>query len=98
MIKLIYNNINRFKTKFNIKYIINYHFLIKHGLQFGGHRQNLNIRTSSLIFGQKESNLILNMNLLILELKKVNKIIEGLSFKRGVIYLVNSYLGLNLRY
>ena len=72
------------KIKFSIKFCLNY------GLQLGGHVSSMVPLNSSVLFGIRFSNGIININKTLIELKKVLKIIEGIGFGRGNIFFVNS--------
>lgn len=77
-------NNNKFSSKFFFKY----------GLNLGGHLRFLDLTTSSIVYGVRFFNSILNNNYSLLELSKVLKIIEGIGYDRGVIYVINSILSL----
>lgn len=75
-------------TKFSSK------FIFKYGLNLGGHVRFLDLTTSSILYGVRYFNSILNMSYSFLELSKVLKIIEGIGYGRGVIYVINSIVSL----
>lgn len=82
----------RINNKFSAKIILNY------GIHLGGHEKLLCLETSSIIFGIRTRNLIINLNTTSFELVKVLKILEGIGFGRGVLYFINSILGFRLSF
>lgn len=72
--------------KFSSKLFLNY------GIQLGGHIQLLILTTTSVIYGIRTNNIIIDINKTLLELIKVLKILEGLGFCRSVLYFVNSII------
>ena len=85
-------NINANNTKFNYNFIntLNYNFLIDKGLHLAGHKLNYNIRNSSIIYGKRQNYLILDLIKNSLQYKKILKLIEIISFKRGVVYFIQN--------
>lgn len=75
-------------NKFSSKLVLNY------GVHLGGHTQLLILTTSSVSFGIRSNNIVINLSKTLLELTKVLKILEGLGFCRSVIYFVNSIISL----
>lgn len=90
MIKII-------KYKYNNKYILNYKLLLNHGFHFGGNKKILNIRNSSIIHSKKLIQYYLNLNLTIIQLNKIMKILEIISYKRGTLYFINNFIGFNFK-
>lgn len=82
----------RFNTKFSSKLIL------KYGIHLGGHDRLLCVETSSMVFGIRTRNIIINLNATSVELIKVLKVLEGLGSVRGVIYFINSTLGFRLSF
>ena len=82
----------RFNNKFSSKLSLNY------GIHLGGHVRLLCIETSSMVFGVRTRNLVINLNSTLVELAKILKVLEGLGFLRGVIYFINSTLGFRLSF
>ena len=87
-----YNCKFRFTSKFTSK------FMLQYGLHFGGHVHLLNIETSSIIFGIRNCNIIINLNFTALELLNVLKIVKGLGLKRCMLYFINSTLSFRLSF
>lgn len=81
-----------FKLNYFTKYFINYNYLVDLGLHLGGHIKNAQMSNTSIIYGIRNNQAILSLAKTLYELKKVLKILETISFKRGVIYFVNSYI------
>ena len=73
-------------------------FVLQYGIHLGGHLQLLCVETSSIVFGVRTKNIILNLNLTIVELIKVLNTIKGLGFKRTIIYFINSTLNFRLAF
>lgn len=92
----LYFNQKKFKLNYFSKYFINYFYLIDLGLHFGGHYKSKHMSNTSLIYGLQNNQTILNITKTVYELKKILKILETISFKRGVIYFVNSYLSFQI--
>ena len=82
----------RLNNKFSSKLILNY------GIHLGGHEKLLSIETSSMVFGIRTRNIIINLNSTSIELVKVLKVIEGIGLGRGVIYFINSNLNFRLAF
>lgn len=93
---LIYYKQKKFKLNYFSKYFINYFYLLDLGLHFGGNYKYKHMTNSSLIYGFKNNQAILAITKTIYELKKILKILETISFKRGVIYFINSYFSFQL--
>ena len=53
-------------------------FVLQYGIHLGGHLQLLCVETSSIVFGVRTKNMVLNLNLTIVELIKVLNTIKGL--------------------
>lgn len=83
-------NKKKFLVKKNYKDIFSSKFMLQYGIQLGGHIHLLNVETSSIIFGIRNFNIIINVNLTALEIVKVLKIVKNLGLKRSVIYFINS--------
>jgi hypothetical protein len=88
MIFLYYKQ-KKFKLNYFTKYFINYNYLLDLGLHLGGNYKYKHMTNSSLIYGFKQKQSILNLSQTLFELKKVLKIIETIAFKRGVLYYIN---------
>lgn len=73
-------------------------FVLQYGIHLGGHLQLLCVETSSIVFGVRTKNMVLNLNLTIVELIKVLNTIKGLGFKRTIIYFINSTLNFRLSF
>ena len=87
---LLSNGKTKFKINYFTKYFINYSYLLNLGLHLGGNYKLKHMTNSSLIYGFKQNQTILNLTKTLFELKKTLKIIETISFKRGVLYYVNN--------
>ena len=87
---LIYIKQAKFKLNYFTKYFINYNYLLNLGLHLGGNYKLKHMTNSSLIYGFKHNQTILNLTKTLFELRKTLKIIETISFKRGVLYYVNN--------
>jgi ribosomal protein S2 len=85
-------------VKKNYKDIFSSKFMLQYGLQLGGHIHLLNVETSSIIFGIRNFNIIINVNLTALEIVKVLKIVKNLGLKRSVIYFINSSMSFRLSF
>lgn len=90
-------NNNIYNNKYNNKYILNYKILLNHGFHFGGNKKNLNIRNSSIIHSKKINQYYLNLNLTIIQLNKIMKFLEIISYKRGTLYFINNFIGFNFK-
>lgn len=73
-------------------------FLLQYGLHLGGHLQLLNIETSSIVFGVRTGNSIINLNYTALELVNILKLIKNMGFKRSIIYFINSSMSFRLSF
>lgn len=82
-------NQNRF---FSSKFILHY------GIHLGGHLKLLQIETSSVVFGIRTSNVILNLNYTLVELAKTLGILTHLGFYRTMIYFINSIISFRLSF
>jgi len=93
-----YSNNIYFTHKFKLTLMKNSNFssklLVNVGVQLGGHLQLLKLTTTSVVFGIRNSNVIINMNTTLIELKKVNRGIEGLGYGRATLYFINSTLSM----
>lgn len=101
----IKNLVIKSKTKFikktfncnkNLKF--SFKFLLQYGLQLGGHIKLLSLETSSIIYGIRTLNIIMNVNITSIELLKILKIIEGLGYNRSIVYFINSLLNVRLAF
>ena len=79
-------------NQFSSKYILTY------GIHLGGHISSLASETSSIVFGIRTQNMVINLNLTSLELKKTLNITKGLGFERSIIYFINSTMGFRLAF
>lgn len=95
MIFLYYKQ-TKFKLNYFTKYFINYIYLLNLGLHLGGHYKSKHMTNSSLIYGFKQKQTILNLSKTLFELKKILKIVETISFKRGVLYYINNSITFQL--
>lgn len=86
----------KIKTKFNTKFTSK--MILKYGIHLGGHERLLCIETSSIVFGVRTRNIVINLNKTSLELAKVLKVLEGLGSVRGVLYFINSSLSFRLSF
>lgn len=93
---LLHYNQARFKLNYFSKYFINYTYLLNLGLHLGGYHKLKHMTNTSLIYGLKQNQAILNLTKTFFELKKVLKIIETISFKRGVLYYINNLISFQL--
>jgi len=102
MIPIQLNNFYNFYNSLNPRSIFidnrffSVHFILKSGILLGGHLRLLSHETSSIIYGIRTQNLIINLNKTSVELIKIFKIIEGLGHNRTIVFFVNSML--NLRF
>lgn len=86
-------NFNLFRnSKFSSK------FLLQYGIHLGGHLKLLAIETSSIIYGIRTLNMVINLNFTAVELVKTLKIIEGLGYTRSIVYYINSVLNFRLSF
>jgi len=87
-----------FTDKFKLTLMKNSNFssklLVNVGVQLGGHLQLLKLTTTSVVFGVRNSNAIINLNTTLIELKKVNRGIEGLGYGRATVYFINSMISM----
>lgn len=83
-----------FKLKHN--YVFTSKFLLQYGIQLGGHISLMQPDTSSIVFGVKTQNNIINLNLTSLELMKTFEIIKRLGYRRAIIYFINSMISFRL--
>ena len=86
------SSLQKRNNKFSSKFVVDY------GIHLGGHLKLLALETSSVIFGIRTSNIIINLSFTTLELLKVLKSLEGLGFERAVIYFINSILSFRLSF
>jgi hypothetical protein len=92
----LYYKQKKFKLNYFSKYFINYTYLLNLGLHLGGNYKSKHMTNSSIIFGFKNQQSILTLSKTLIELKKILKIIETISFKRGVIYYINNNITFQL--
>ena len=87
-----YKTLNSNNNKFNYNFIntLNYKYLIDQGLHLAGSKLNYNILNSSIIYAKRQNFLILDLIKNSIQFKKVLKIIEVISFKRGVVYFIQN--------
>lgn len=71
-------------------------FMLQYGVQLGGHFRLMQAEASSIVFGVRTQNSIINLNFTSSELMKTFGIIKLLGFKRGVIYFINSIISFRL--
>lgn len=62
---------------------------MRFGLVLGGHLKLLQLTTSSVVFGVRAQNTVINFNLTAIELMKLSKIIENVAYGRGILYFIN---------
>jgi ribosomal protein S2 len=82
---------NNFKKLFFSRYYIHYLYLTNLGLHLGGNLKSKHLTNLSIIYGKRYNHLVLILQKTLYELKKILKILENLSFHRGVFYFINSY-------
>jgi ribosomal protein S2 len=89
---VIYNSLNTNNNKFNYNFIntLNYKYLIDKGLHLAGSKLNYNIRNSSIVYAKRQNLLLLDLIKNSIQFKKILKLIEIISFKRGVIYFIQN--------
>lgn len=78
--------------------IFSYKFILQYGIHLGGNLQLLQIETSSIVFGIRASNIIINLNNTSVELSNILDIIKGLGFYRTMIYFINSTVSFRLSF
>ena len=88
--KKITNNKEFFRFSLNNKFTSK--LVLVYGICLGGHMQLLKLTTSSVVFGLRTKNLIINSNVTLIELAQICSIIEGLGGQRAVLYFINSAL------
>lgn len=89
-------NLIPFEFKLRNNNIFTSKFMLQYGIHLGGHIQLLQIETSSIVFGIRTKNTIINLNFTSLELSKVFNLIKSLGFNRAIIYFINSTLSFRL--
>ncbi|NCT57904.1 30S ribosomal protein S2 [archaeon] len=72
--------------KFSTKFLLNF------GIHLGGNIKLLSLETSSIIYGIRNNNIIINYNSLLVELTNVLNIIKGLGYNRAILYYINTCL------
>lgn len=73
-------------------------FMLKTGIHLGGHISLLDLTTTSVVFGLRNNNIIINLTSVSIELLKVLNLIEGLGYGRSIVYFINSILGFRLAF
>ena len=90
---LLKNYLKRLTNKnFSAKYLLTY------GIHLGGHKSSLFPESSSIVFGLRTQNMVINLNLTSLELQKTLNISRGLGTERSIVYFVNSNMGFRLSF
>jgi ribosomal protein S2 len=82
--------------KIKNNYIFTSKFILQYGVQLGGHLSLMQPEASSIVFGVKTKNSIINLNLTSSELIKAFNIVKFLGFQRSVIYFINSMISFRL--
>lgn len=90
------SNLINFKFKLKNNNIFTSKFMLQYGIHLGGHIHLLQIEISSIIFGIRTKNSIINLNSTSLELIKVLNIVKNLGLQRQIIYFINSILSFRL--
>jgi len=96
MLTFYSKKMNFFKTYNNCKFSSK--LLFSFGLNLGGHLKSLQLSTSSIIFGIRTENSIINSNLTAIELIKISQIIENLGYYRAIVYFINSILSIRISF
>lgn len=78
------------KTFKNVMF--NIRFISSFGINLGGNLHFLQLTTSSIVFGIRTKNLIIDLNKSGIELMNICQKIEDLGYRRCVLYFVNSIL------
>lgn len=90
---LVKNHIKRLTNQnFTSKYILTY------GIHLGGHISSLAPESSSIVYGLRTENMVINLNLTTLELQKTLLVIKGLGYERSIIYFINASMGFRLSF
>jgi len=92
----ISKKIDLFKNYNNCKF--SNKLLAHFGLNLGGHLKLLQFSTSSIVFGIRTQNSIINSNLSAMELIKMSQIVEALGFNRAILYFINSILSFRVSF
>lgn len=87
--KLVKKPLNNF---FSIK------FLLQYGIFLGGHEHLINVETSSIVFGIRAGNVIINLNLTAVELVNIVNMIKTMGFNRCILYFINSTMSFRLSF
>jgi ribosomal protein S2 len=85
-----FNYQNKFKKLYFSRYYIYYLYLINLGLHLGGNFKSQHLTNLSIIYGKRSNHLILMLQKTLYELKKSLKIMENISFYRGIFFFINS--------
>ena len=85
-------NLN-FNLNFNKYYNFSYKLLVLSGLHLGGNIQNFDLSNSSVIYGIRTANVIINLILTSLEMIKSFKVFEASGLNRQTVYYINSSFG-----
>ena len=88
----------KYFSKLKNNYNFSSKFIINYGIHLGGHIHLIKTETSSIIYGIRTQNVIINLNLMSLELIQTLNIIKGLGLNRCIIYFVNSTLNFRLAF